>query len=485
MPTRRRAGSLGTRLAVWYAASAFALAVLATSLLYWAMARGLEQEEIEFLTDKLYTLGVVLRTADAVEIEEEIEQEWPGGAGSRLFVRLLDEAGATLAETKGMDGLGLPATAFPEASSAVDLSGPGVRRGTGGSRSFELRALRLPLGADGRRTSTVQIAADRTADEAFLAGVRRRMAMVLAAALIVSTLVGVGIARRGVRPVSRIGATLRRIRSTTLHERIVPDGLPTELVELASTSNEMLDGLEQAFRQLSRFSADIAHELRTPIHNLRGEVEVALARPRSAEEYRNLLGSCLEECTRLSRLIDSLLFLARAEGRSQSMRPQPLDLGRELAAIAEFYEPLASEAGVALRVVAPPGTRASLDRSLLQSAVGNLIENALAATSSGGSVTVTSGARDGGVRIEVADTGRGIAAAHLPHLFERLYRVDAARGGGAGLGLSIVKGIASLHGGSVSLASQEGAGTRVELWFPATSRAEARQGSAADQMTRS
>jgi two-component system heavy metal sensor histidine kinase CusS len=311
------------------------------------------------------------------------------------------------------------------------------------------------------------------------------MAMVLAAALIVSTLVGVGIARRGVRPVSRIGATLRRIRSTTLHERIVPDGLPTELVELASTSNEMLDGLEQAFRQLSRFSADIAHELRTPIHNLRGEVEVALARPRSAEEYRNLLGSCLEECTRLSRLIDSLLFLARAEGRSQSMRPQPLDLGRELAAIAEFYEPLASEAGVALRVVAPPGTRASLDRSLLQSAVGNLIENALAATSSGGSVTVTSGARDGGVRIEVADTGRGIAAAHLPHLFERLYRVDAARGGGAGLGLSIVKGIASLHGGSVSLASQEGAGTRVELWFPATSRAEARQGSAADQMTRS
>jgi len=201
-------------------------------------------------------------------------------------------------------------------------------------------------------------------------------------------------------------------------------------------------------------------------------VEVALARPRTPEEYRNLLGSCLEECTRLSRLIDSLLFLARAEGRSQPLRRQLLDLEPELEAIAEFYEPLAAERGVELRVAAQEGTRANLDRALIQSAVGNLIENAIAATGRGGSVAVASGADGGGVQIEVSDTGRGIAPDHVPHVFERLYQVDTARGGGAGLGLSIVKSIAALHGGLVSLVSEVGVGTRVTLWFPVGDAAE-------------
>jgi two-component system heavy metal sensor histidine kinase CusS len=464
---RPRLRSLATRLALWYAASAFGLVLAATGYLYWTLASSLEREQLEFLGDKLYTLGVVLAT-DSAEIEKEVEQEWAGGPDATLFVRLLDESGATLAETAGMAGLGLGAEAFPEPAPPGRGLGPGRWRGAPGARSFELRALRLPRQGDAGSTCVAQIASDRTEDETLLAATRRRVAMVLVAALVACALGGFGLARQGLRPVSRIGATLRRIRSTTLHERIAPAGLPTELQGLAWTSNEMLDGLERAFRQLSRFSADIAHELRTPIHNLRGEIEVALARPRPPEEYRNLLGSCLEECTRLSRLIDSLLFLARAEGRAQALRRQALDLGEELGAIAEFYEPLAAEAGVELRVAVEPGTCATLDRSLLQSAAGNLIENAIAATGRGGRVTLASRADAGGVRVEVSDTGRGIAAAHLPHLFERLYRVDGARGGGAGLGLSIVQSIASLHGGSVSLASEVGVGTRVGLWFPAT-----------------
>jgi two-component system heavy metal sensor histidine kinase CusS len=311
-----------------------------------------------------------------------------------------------------------------------------------------------------------QIATDQTADETLLAGYRRRMMIVLGTTLLACTLVGRGMARRGMRPVARIGETLRRIRSTTLDERIATQGLPKELLALASTSNEMLDGLERSFVQISRFSADIAHELRTPIHNLMGEVGVALARPRAPEEYRALLESCLEECLRLSRLIDSLLFLARAEGGDQQTQRKPLDLEQELGAIAEFYEPLATDAGVALRVTAEAGLRARLDRALLQSAVGNLIENAIAATRSGGAVTVTACSEEEGVRIEVSDTGCGIEAIHLPHLFDRLYRVDPARRGGSGLGLSIVKSIMALHEGSVSLRSEIGSGTRVTLRFP-------------------
>jgi two-component system heavy metal sensor histidine kinase CusS len=463
---RRGPPSLATRLAIWYATSAFGLLVAATGFLYWKMAATLDREELALLTDRLYTLRVVLATR-LPHLEDEVEEEWAGGPGAKLFVRVLDEAGATLAETRGMTELGLLTEGFPEVTAMGEGLGPAVRHTGGGRRVFELRALRLPFGGDAQKTCVAQIASDRTADEALLAADRRRMGAVLAAGLVACALGGFGMACRGLRPVSRIGATLRRIRSTTLHERIETAGLPAELLDLASTSNEMLDGLDRAFRQLSRFSADIAHELRTPIHNLRGEVEVALARPRTPQEYRDLLASCLEECVRLSRLIDSLLLIARAEGRSQPIRREQLELEPELEAVAEFYEPLAAERGVELRVSGQAGARAHLDRALVQSAVGNLIENAIAATERGGSVRVTGGADAGGVRIDVSDTGRGIPADQLPRVFERLYQVDVARAGAAGLGLSIVKSIATLHGGSVSLSSEVGVGTRVSLWFPA------------------
>ena len=444
--------------------------LVATSYLYWTTARSLEHEESEFLAQSLYTLRVALRTGDLVEIEEEIEQESPGGPSAILFVRLLDQSGRTLAETRGMSELDLPTRLFPAVIPAAEAPGPASRHTTGTGRSFDLRAIRYALGGDAGQTCVAQVATDQMADGALLAGYRRRVTMVLGTTLIGCTVVGLGMARRGMRPVARIGETLRRIRSTTLDERISTQDLPKELLELASTSNEMLDGLERSFLQISRFSADIAHELRTPINNLMGEVGVALARPRAPEEYRSLLESCLEECLRLSRLIDSLLFLARAEGGDHQAQRQPVDLGQELGAIAEFYEPLAADAGVALRVTGEAGAQAQLDRALLQSAVGNLIENAIAATTPGGAVTVTVSPEEGGVRVEVADTGTGIGPAHLPYLFDRLYRVDPARRGGAGLGLSIVKSIVALHGGSVSLVSEVGAGTRVTLRFPIVAR---------------
>src|SRR5262245_46974762 len=428
------------------------------------MARSLEQAELEVLRDRLFTVDVVLRSAAPDHVREEIEIEWPGGPDAGLFARLHDPHGRVVAETSGMADLDLSSAAFPEPTPVEQGLGLDVRHTTAAGRTFHLHSLGLSDGAGERWR--IELASDRSADEALLAGERNRIGAILVLALVGCTLGGFALARRGLRPVSRIGEPLQRIRSTTLHERIAVRGLPSELRDLAATSNEMLDHIELAFRQVSRLSADIAHELRTPIQNMLGEVEVALARPRAAEEYRNALGSCLEECTRLSGLIDSLLFLARAEGHSQLMRRQDLELAVELAAIAEFYEPLAGEAGVVLALAGDAKAHAWLDRALLQSAVGNLIENAIAATPRGGRVGIASGEERDGVYVETSDTGTGIAPAHLSHLFDPLYRVDAARGGGTGLGLAIVKSIAELHGGSVSLTSEVGAGTRVRLWFP-------------------
>src|SRR5262249_35309447 len=148
---------------------------------------------------------------------------------------------------------------------------------------------------------------------------------------IVCAVVGYLIAHRGMRPIHGITETARRIRPTNLGERINPDGLPAEMLTLAATFNQMLDRLEQSFARLSRSSADVALELRAPVYSLRGEIEVALGRPRSPEEYREVLGSGLEECGRLARLIDRLLFLARAENPEVQITGERCEVGRELA----------------------------------------------------------------------------------------------------------------------------------------------------------
>jgi two-component system heavy metal sensor histidine kinase CusS len=230
----------------------------------------------------------------------------------------------------------------------------------------------------------------------------------------------------------------------------------------------MLNRLEQSFARLRQFSADIAHELRTPINNMRGEIEVALGKPRSADDYREVLGSSLEECGRLAGMIDSLLLLARAENPRTTIDREPLDVAEELARVREFYEAAAGEAGVRLTLAVAGRVEAVLNRALFQRAVANLVANALAHTPPDGSVTLAAAGRDGVTRVEVSDTGCGIPACHLAHVFERFYRVDPARRspGGMGVGLTLVRSIVELHGGTVEIASEVGRGTRVVMTFP-------------------
>jgi two-component system heavy metal sensor histidine kinase CusS len=251
-------------------------------------------------------------------------------------------------------------------------------------------------------------------------------------------------------------------------ERLATAGLPAEVRVLAETFNAMLDRLEDAFARLTRFSADIAHELRTPVNAIRAEVEVALGRPRTADQYMESLALCLEGCGKLARLIDSLLFLARAEDPKTVLSTGPVDVGRELAAVRELFEPAAAEAGVRLAVETELGLVVPADRILLHRAIGNLVTNALTHTPSGGTVTLRACNADRAVRVEVADTGEGVAAEHLPYLFDRFYRADPARSGrgGVGLGLAIVKGVMELHSGVAAVDSRPGVGTTVALTFP-------------------
>jgi two-component system heavy metal sensor histidine kinase CusS len=304
-----------------------------------------------------------------------------------------------------------------------------------------------------------------------LASYRRWFWFILVAACAFLPLIGYRIARQGIRPVEEMASTARRISSSNFRERIRPEGYPFELASLAATFNDMLDRLEESFERISRFSADIAHDLRTPVNNIRGEAEVALARARTAEEYRDVLGSCLEEAVRLSNLIGDLLFLARAESPLALLNRERTDVAQLLTRVREYYEASAADAGVSLTSTSPlEPILAAVDQSLMQRALSNLVSNAVAHTPSGGSILMNVKRNLSDLHIEVSDTGIGIPPDALPRVFDRFFRVDASRSqtfGGTGLGLAIVQSIVSLHGGNVQITSKRGEGTRVTLRLPA------------------
>jgi two-component system heavy metal sensor histidine kinase CusS len=282
--------------------------------------------------------------------------------------------------------------------------------------------------------------------------------------------VGFRIARHGIRPVEEIAAIARRITSTNLRERIGSEGYPSELASLAGTFNEMLERLEESFERISRFTADIAHDLRTPVNNIRGEAEVALARPRTADEYRGVLESSLEEAVRLSELIGDLLFLARAERPFTKLQCENVNIAELLVTVRDYYEVSATDAGISLVNDGTEPLNAELDLSLMLRAVSNLVSNAIAHTPPGGTVTLAATKGDAAICIEVSDTGVGIPAEALPRVFDRFFRVDPSRSkasGGTGLGLAIVQSILTLHGGSAEITSQLGHGTCVTLLVPA------------------
>ena len=468
-PIARFWGTLAFRLTAGYALTGLFLVVFATGSLYVVLLTELEKSTDLFLADKLHVLRTMLRERpnDLDALREEVELESAARRYEQFYIRLLDDQGAPLlttpdmAEQLDLSQLSSQTRGRPDRALAM--------QGSHG-QSFRVTSAAAPVGSLASHTDTIQIAIDVSQEQQLLARFRFWFWAILLGSFVMLPLVGYQIARHGIRPVEQMTTTARHISSTNLHERILPDGYPFELASLADTFNQMLDRLEDSFERISRFSADIAHDLRTPVNNIRGEAEVALARGRSADEYRDVIESCLEETVRLSDLIGDLLFLARAESPLTHLHRETVDVAELLGGVREYYEASATDGGVSLSaMVDPQPVIAELDRTLVQRAVGNLVSNALAHTPPGGAVVIGTNADVSTVRIEVSDTGVGIPAEALPKVFDRFFRVDSSRSqssGGTGLGLSIVQSIAQLHGGDVEISSQLGQGTRVTLHIP-------------------
>jgi two-component system, OmpR family, heavy metal sensor histidine kinase CusS len=272
--------------------------------------------------------------------------------------------------------------------------------------------------------------------------------------------------RRALRPLHRITHEAGRITVEGLDTRLDETHASPELRDLSASLNAMLARLQSGFELLSNYTENLAHDLRTPVNNLRGQTEVALSRPRSAEDYQTLLASNVEEYDRLTRMVENILFLARAGNAQIALRRTELDLAEQLGQVAAYFEGLAEESGASLRVQARGTVKA--DAVLFRRALSNLLSNALRYTPSGGVIEVTAAPVPGGVVVGVSNPGPCIPPESLDKVFERFYRGDEARSNSAdstGLGLAIVRSIMDLHQGKAAAESSQGL-TRFSLLFP-------------------
>ena len=449
--------SLVTWLAVWHSTLAIALIASATAFSYWVLTSNLDREDDEFVTVRMKE--VESRLINDPNGISTLAADWATTkvkpTSLRILLRVLNTDGLVLAAMPGSDEVRWPSI---EVRGSVETHGP----------SGEWRCLVFDGTQANGNPVILQSALDRQQEALFLTRYRKQLYLFLFIASGVSAIGGVLISRRGLRPLRKLSVLAARIEANQMDMRLDTAKYAIELELVATTFNGMLDRLQNSFERLNRFSGDIAHELRTPLNNLRGEVEVSLTHSRTAVEYQDTLGSCLEETIKLSRLVDSLLFLARTDQPQAALNQESLNLDDELQTIQEFYEAAAEDAGIQLSIAGQLKLVIWADRVLFQRAIGNLITNSMAHTTSGGRIELQTKLTGDLVTVAVADTGVGIASDQLPHVFDRLYRGTGARIGttGHGLGLAIVKTVVELHGGSVSIKSELGQGTAVETDWP-------------------
>src|SRR5437667_8531065 len=455
--TERR--SIAWQLILLFTVATSLLLACGLGVFYAIVVRHAFAEDNAVLADKVAALRADLHESGPNVFAEELKGR-QAGEHTAYWIRMLDSQGRTYAETPGMSHL-LPPEIFPppqKSESAIrDLKD--YRRG---SKLFSLVA----LSEESRgQAYTLQVAQDRSSDERVERNFAVLFIIVLSGSVLASAFIATIATKRGLRPLQEMTQSLARIGPTHLKEQVTTGVWPRELKPLAIAFDDMLKRLDDSFTRLSQFSADLAHELRTPIANMIGETQVALTRDRTAAEYRETIESTVGECERLSRIVDNLLFVARVAAAREPIARKRFDARKAVEKIAAFYQTAAEDPHVTISCSGEGQIYA--DPDLFERAVGNLLDNALRFTPEHGSIHITLSENDGQFELAVGDNGCGIAPEHLSRVFDRFYRADSSRGSdGAGLGLALVKSIVDLHGGSANIESEIGRGTTVKLTFP-------------------
>jgi two-component system heavy metal sensor histidine kinase CusS len=465
--TERR--SIAWQLILLFTMATALLLACGLGVFYAIVIRHAFAEDNAVLADKVAALRADLHESGPTRFAEELKGH-NAGEHTAYWIRMLDSQGRTYAETPGMDR-SLPPEIFPPppafAKASADMQKSASIIGSPknyrtGSKLFSLVTLNEESGSE---SYTLQVAQDRSSDERVERNFAVLFIMVLCGSVLASAFIAVIVTKRGLRPLREMTQSVARIGPTHLKERVTPAEWPRELKPLATAFDDMLKRLDDSFTRLSQFSADLAHELRTPIANMTGEAQVALTRDRTAAEYRETIESTVGECERLSRIVDNLLFVARVDAAREPIARKRFDGRTASEKIAAFYQTIAEERHVTISCSGEGQIYA--DPDLFERAVGNLLDNALRFTPEHGSIHIALSKHNTDFELAVSDNGCGIAPEHLPRVFDRFYRAESSRGSdGAGLGLALVKSIVDLHGGSAKIESDIGQGTTVTLVFP-------------------
>ena len=456
---RPRPRSIATQLILLFTLAAALLLACGLGVFYSIVVRHAFAEDNAVLADKIFAVGTDLRENGPEVFAEELRANRAGGH-TPYWIRMLDAKGRTLAETPGMDRL-IPGQIFSTAGEPREA----LRNRHDYRTAAKLFSLVAFNEYSNGQAYTLQVAQDRSSDEQVEKNFALLFIVVLAVGVLASALIAIIVTQRGLRPLREMTQSLGRIGPDHLKEHIGSAGWPRELQPLTIAFDEMLQRLDDSFTRLSQFSADLAHELRTPIANMLGEAQVALTRDRTAAEYRETIESSVAECERLSRIVDNLLFVARVDAAREPIARKQFDARAAIEKIAAFYQTVADDHHVTISCSGDGQIYA--DPDLFERAVGNLLDNALRFTAEHGSIRIAVSKHNNDFEVAVSDTGCGIAPEHLPRVFDRFYRAESSRSSdGAGLGLALVKSIVDLHGGSATIESTVGRGTTVKLIFP-------------------
>jgi len=334
----------------------------------------------------------------------------------------------------------------------------------------QYRMLTAPLSADGRRFAIIQVAQSLQTELNTLASLQSLLMIAVPVTLVFAAIGGVVLGGNAFAPMERVRRDVETIiADNDLSHRVGKELIEDEVGLLAQTFDRLLERIESAMARERQFSADASHELRSPLTALKGELSVTLARERTAEDYRRVLHDLEGTVDEMSHLVEDLLALSRST--AGVLHKQEFDLSELLDQIGERMGVLTEARGLLLewRAAESP-LMITADRMKIQRLLTNLIDNAIRYTPRGGVITVTARRHGARLSIEVVDTGIGIAAEHLPHVFERFYRADNARtregAGGSGLGLAIADAIVRAHGGDISITSTLGRGSTFTVQLP-------------------
>jgi len=442
--------------------------------LYAGLRYFLHQEVDGFLDGEVHEFRAILendKTGDLKDIEREIRSEIGSRRNADLVFRLLDNGGNLLITSDAEDRLPNPWSRVHHPDGGL----PRVEYTTIGPDSMTglLRVCTLTDQVGGLGVVAIQAVYRMYGVERSLAWCRHLCLAATVFALAISIIGGRLVARRSIQPVIRITNAARLIEARRLSSRVPLTGTMDELDTLAETLNDMLDRMERAFRQIQQFTADAAHELRTPLTALRGSAEFALSQPRNERELREVIEKSLEYYRLLSHVTNDLLLLARLDAGQEPLQVERFDLARAVDDVVDFYRPLAAEHQIEILLRGDEALWIQADSGKIRRVFNNLIDNSIKYMGGKGTIMISLSRSTRDAIMTVRDTGPGIAAADLPHVFDRFYRADRARkeddnakSRSAGLGLAICKSLVNAHRGEIDITSNPGSGTDVLIRIP-------------------